>query len=465
MCWNDLRRFGSSGRARSSNSNTLSTVLILLATLFLGFELGLLLPLMTVRNKTDPYGNISSAVIPSHLPQPVHQMHNLFVRSSFKSLDDPSTNPHRLPPYVQSLSPDWQQRWLGGPTANSSTYRTIADATCLLYHQTDERQRCVLPRTDVELVTEMNVVFVMCGEGVRELTVTSMKSFMLHRHPSATLHVWLMVSPFDTQRQFIVDTLSRWPPEHQPHPINKDVPASNSSVFLHFLDMDALLRNSNSSILERAREHLGLFKQCATTRLWLPQLLPSHLSLVLFVDCDTLVVRDYRQMFAHAQLYSPTQFISFAYEGISKLCGSWYFLFPPPSPAPAPYAINSGVLLLNLSHVRSAAMQQLYSEQLLSILSSGRHLELGDQDVYNAWIGAQQSAGRDYFFPLPGSYNWRECNFVPPGEPGGLTLLHGNAYKFGNMKEEAFWGHTWQSYYLWPKLPSNPTMKIKEDGK
>ena len=285
------------------------------------------------------------------------------------------------------------------------------------------------------------------------------RSFILHRHSSVTLHFWLILSPYTAQRGWITDTIARWPPQYQPHPLPNASP--HSSVHLHFLDMDALL-SSNHSVLRRASPHLTLFRPCSTLRMWLPQLLPSNVSLVLYVDCDTLVVRDYRQIFAHAQLYTGAQILSFAYEGTSKQCGSWYFLKPPPQPAPQPYAINAGVMLIDLSRARSPAMQYVYTERLLQLLSSGSTFLMGDQDVYNRWIGAMQAEGRDLYFPLPLSYNWRECEFIPPGERGGLTLMHGNAYKFYNRNEEPFWEATYQSYFLWQHLPSNLTMKIKQ---
>ena len=450
--------------------NRISSFLILLATLCIGFQLGLLIPQLLTRQTDNTLPSASTTDTPHHSHRLMHHSLNQIVRSSFTTQQQqPQTINISSSIPVQSLNSNWQSTWLTGPN-HTTTYRTIANATCLLYHKTAERPQCILPSTNDDLITEMNVVWTICGETVRELAITSMKSFILHRHSTTKLHIWLLLSPYDTQRQYITDTMARWPSEFQPYPINNEtVSEANSSVIIHFLNMDTLMeKQSNSStILQRAKPFLGLFKQCATTRLWLPQLLPPTLGLVLYVDCDTLVVRDYRQMFSHAQLYSDTQFISFAYEGTSKQCGSWYFLFPlPAAEAPSPYAINSGVMLINLTRIHSRpSLTVRYSESLLSIISSGGRLDMGDQDVYNRWIGINQHSGRDFFFPFPMSYNWRECSFVPPGEVGGLTLLHGNAYKFFNVKEEAFWGSTYQSYYLWPKLPSNPTMKIKEDGK
>ena len=356
-------------------------------------------------------------------------------------------------PYVQSLDAEWQRHWLR--PSNASLYHSIADAECLPFHETEERKRCVLPRTNVELVTEAHIAYSVCGEGVREVALTSVKSFMLHRHSSVTLHVWLLLQPFRAQRQWITQTLSRWEVEHQPHPINN----ASSSVFLHFVDLDSAM-STNSSVLQRAQKYIGLFRQCASVRLWLPQLLPESVPLVLYVDCDTLVLRDWRQMLAHAQLYSPTQLISFAYEGTSKQCGSYYFLNQLPQPRPQPYAINSGVMLLNLTRARSAAERE-YTGRLLRVLEGKHGFSMGDQDAYNLWIGQTQRDGLDLFFPLPLSFNWRECTFLEPGQDGGMTLMHGNAYKFHNANDEPFWAATYQSYFLWQRMPSNPTMAIK----
>ena len=300
----------------------------------------------------------------------------------------------------------------------------------------------------------IDVAYSVCGGSVLELAMTSLKTLILYRNSAVTLNVWLLLSPFQEQRDFFFSTLSRWPLEHQPYPINNEA----TGAFLHFLDMDQLM--SSSPLLQRAQQHLRLFKHCATTRLWLAELLPARVSLVLYMDCDTLFIRDYRQVIAHAQLFSPSQFLSFAYEGTSKQCGSWYFLNPPLYRVPSPFAINSGVMLINLTKLRTEAVQAVYNEEILTMLSSGKNV-MGDQDVFNAWIGKQQQEKRDFFFPLPFSYNWRECAFTTPGQDGGMTIMHGNGYKFTDSANEPFWVATYQSYLLWHRLPSNPTMRIK----
>jgi len=392
-------------------------------------------------------------------------------------------------PFVQSLAPDWQRHWFKSTSNDSSSeYLTIANADCLLFHSTANRTACRLPQTRDDAVTEVHVAYSMCGTSILDTAMTSLKTLVLHRHSSVSLHVWLLLSPYDAVRSIIHSTLVRWPKHMRPHPINPTA----THVFVHFLDL-GLLMNS-TSLLRRARVHLDLFRPCATTRLWLPQLLPVDLSLVLYLDCDTLVIRDYRQMLAHAQLFSPTQWLSFAYEGTSAQCGSWYILHPPAYPAPVPYAINSGVMLVNLTRWRSAETQAAFNEPVLLMLNGGTNNEvqtydleaftsarirklrhsaratnvpllldgnpLGDQDVFNRWIGAQQQQHRsDVFFPLPFSYNWRECAMTSPGQARGVTLLHGNGNKFADVINEPFWAATYLSYFLWPRLPSNPTMR------
>ena len=458
MDWNGVRRAGSSVQSSpsSSSSSSLSRVLCallpLLAALCLGFELGMLLPLMSTDFKHETCGG--GAGHSGSFLQPAQPVYSSPITATTEMPPSSSSSSAESLPYVQSLDADWQQHWLGSSTV--SAYRTIADADCLLFHETNARPRCVLPRTNDDLVREANVAYSVCGPNVREMALTSIKSFILHRHSSVTLHFWLVLSPFEQQKKFINSTIARWPVEHQPWPINRD---HSPSVFLHYLDMDHLMA-ANSSILHTAQPFLNLFKQCSTIRLWLPQLLPANVSLVLYMDCDTLVIRDYRQVFAHAQLYSPTQFLSFTYEGTSKQCGSWYMLEPVPPPAPQPYAINAGIMLINLTRARSN--ESLYSQRLVSMLPLSRSWIMGDQDIYNRYIGAMQRDGRDLFFPLPFSYNWRECSFVSPGQDGGMTIMHGNGYKFHNAKGEPFWAAMYQTYWLWHKLPSSPTAPIKQ---
>ena len=369
--------------------------------------------------------------------------------------DNGTATTRSLPPFVQELPSDWQSTWFRSDMRRP--YESIADAQCELLHcnaSSAHAVPCALPRVQEGLVTEVHVAYSVCGLAVQELALTSLKTLLLYRHSSVTLHVWLLLSPFSAQRDFISATLQRWPAEQQPHPINPHATAT----FLHFLDIYELM--AQSDLLRRATLHLHLFKQCATTRLWLAHLLPPTVSTVLYVDCDTLFVRDYRQVLAHAQLFSPTQFLSFAYEGTSRQCGSWYFLHRPGYRSPSPFPINSGVMLANLTRWRTPANQAVYNDAILAALATRRH-PMGDQDVFNAWLGVQQQEKRDVLFPLPFSYNWRECGMVGPGQEGGVTIMHGNGYKFGDEANEPFWVAMYRMYRLWHRMPSNTTMRVK----
>ena len=100
-----------------------------------------------------------------------------------------------VPPFVQQLPPDWQERWWRADNGSGRANGTIADAHCLPFHATPDRPACPMPRTDDGLVREVHVAYSVCGRAVLEQAVTSLKSLILHRHASVTLHVWLLLSP------------------------------------------------------------------------------------------------------------------------------------------------------------------------------------------------------------------------------------------------------------------------------
>ena len=102
--------------------------------------------------------------------------------------EEASSDTAEWPPYVQSLDADWQRHWLSSSNVSTpnSTYRTLADAICLPFHETANRTQCVLPRTNDELVREAHVAYSVCGSGVREMALTSIK--FVHTSTHARTH-------------------------------------------------------------------------------------------------------------------------------------------------------------------------------------------------------------------------------------------------------------------------------------
>ena len=118
------------------------------------------------------------------------------------------------------------------------------------------------------------------------------------------------------------------------------------------------------------------FKICATTRLWLPDLLPQVPSL-LYLDSDTLAFEDVGALAALFCNFTAHQYFGAA---AARLHGGGYYTLGtcPFSDFVFPSGINSGVLLMELDRMRAVG----FTRRIRHILTT-RHAELhlGDQDA------------------------------------------------------------------------------------
>jgi len=164
---------------------------------------------------------------------------------------------------------------------------------------------------------------------------------------------------------------------------------------------------------------LHAFKQCASMRLWLPDLLPD-VKAVAYVDSDTLFFEDPSGLWSLFCEFGSNQYLA------AKMLpeGSYYQKRPTFSDFLFPAGVNSGVLLMDLEHMRRVKTAQ----RLRHMLTHRRdEFPLGDQDAINAYLNASPAA----YFPLP-------CRFNVDAESVGVCLTTGRKLGLRHGKANAF---------------------------
>ena len=150
-------------------------------------------------------------------------------------------------------------------------------------------------------------------------------------------------------------------------------------------------------------EHMNIFKPCATSRLWLPKLLPESENVVIYLDTDTLVLEDLHPLWLEIRLFSEDTLMGVVPE---LFRGPEFPIVPNlTSTAPImvwPRGINTGMMLLHLTKMRHSN----FSEEITSILHSGASLRAGDQCVINIYASRH-----------PNSYRLLPCKWNTRGHP------------------------------------------------
>jgi hypothetical protein len=178
----------------------------------------------------------------------------------------------------------------------------------------------------------------------------------------------------------------------------------------------------------RRNVSLHLFKPCATSRLWLDELLPAEKA-VLYLDTDTMVVSDLRPLWHTLNDFPKSVFMGLVAENFRgpefPLALNLSSRTPVMTP---PYGINTGVMLIDLEKQRKSQ----FTKTIKSILNSGSVLPLGDQCIVNM-----------YATQHPRHYMLLSCIWNSRGHPHSTTdhcldqdlnklsgILHGNRGHF-----------------------------------
>ncbi|CDQ61686.1 unnamed protein product [Oncorhynchus mykiss] len=216
-------------------------------------------------------------------------------------------------------------------------------------------------RTRAEEV--MHLAVVACGNRLDE-TLTMVKSALLFSIKSIKFHIFAE-DPLTSQFE---KGLSQWP-----HAITNKFQYSIYPITFS---------------VGNAEEWKKLFKPCAAQRLFLPVILKDVDSL-LYVDTDVLFLRPMDDMWSFLKAFNTTQLAAMAPEHEIPKIG-WYSRFAR-HPFYGVTGVNSGVMLMNLTRIRSTLFKNsmitsgLSWEDLLHPLYQKykNHITWGDQDLLN----------------------------------------------------------------------------------
>ena len=161
-----------------------------------------------------------------------------------------------------------------------------------------------------------------------------------------------------------------------------------------------------------AVSHQGYYSPYACARLFLHELLPDHVNKVLYLDVDTLVLRDLESLFqlnidecpiaAVQDLSSPKRITNRRHLGLDE-----------------EFYINSGVMMINLNHWRQCHISQLWMD-FIDRDTTKQYSRMMDQDFLNAVFGRQIQT-------LPPIYN--AFTLVKPiYEASGYTVFNQRHY-------------------------------------
>ncbi|KAM9409918.1 glucoside xylosyltransferase 2 [Pholidichthys leucotaenia] len=265
----------------------------------------------------------------------------------------------------------------------------------------------------------MHLAVVACGNRLDE-TLTMVKSALLFSRKKIKFHIFAE-EPLAPQFE---ERLIRWPGSVKAKFQHKIYPISFS--------------------VGNADEWKKLFKPCAAQRLFLPVILKDVDSL-LYVDTDVLFLRPMDDIWSLLKSFNRTQLAAMAPEHEVPKIG-WYSRFAR-HPFYGVTGVNSGVMLMNLTRIRSTRFKNsmipsgLSWEDLLHPLYQKykNHITWGDQDLLN--IIFHYNPERLFIFPCQWNYRPDHCMYgsnCKEAEEEGVSILHGNRGVFHDDKQPAF---------------------------
>ncbi|KAF7656215.1 hypothetical protein LDENG_00044570 [Lucifuga dentata] len=265
----------------------------------------------------------------------------------------------------------------------------------------------------------MHLAVVACGNRLDE-TLTMIKSTLLFNIKKIKFHIFAE-DPLASQFE---ERLNQWP----------------RSVLVKFAYSIYPITFS----VGNAEEWKKLFKPCAAQRLFLPVILEDVDSL-LYVDTDVLFLRPMDDIWAFLKSFNSTQLAAMAPEHEVPKIG-WYSRFAR-HPFYGVTGVNSGVMLMNLTRIRSTLFKNsmipggLSWEDLLHPLYQKykNHITWGDQDLLN--IIFHYNPECLFIFPCQWNYRPDHCMYgsnCKGAEEEGVSILHGNRGVYHDDKQPAF---------------------------
>ncbi|KAM3956547.1 glucoside xylosyltransferase 1 shams [Aphomia sociella] len=178
---------------------------------------------------------------------------------------------------------------------------------------------------------------------------------------------------------------------------------------------------------------MNLFSKCAAQRLFIPKLIP-HIDSMIYVDTDTLFLGPADELWSYFNQFNSSQISAMALEDDNPNV-SWYPRFAK-HPFYGKYGINSGVMLMNLTRMRTFGWVDYVTPIMLKWKL---YIPWGDQDIINIIFHYHERA----VFVLSCRYNYRsdQCMYGDAcldATSRGVFLLHGSRKVFHNHKQPAF---------------------------
>uniref|UniRef100_A0A3Q4G0L4 Glucoside xylosyltransferase 1 n=1 Tax=Neolamprologus brichardi TaxID=32507 RepID=A0A3Q4G0L4_NEOBR len=195
---------------------------------------------------------------------------------------------------------------------------------------------------------------------------------------------------------------------------------------------------------ENAAEWKKLFKPCASQRLFLPLILEDVDSIV-YVDSDILFLQPVDLLWRFLSDFNSSQLAAMAPEHEEPRI-AWYNRFAR-HPFYGRTGINSGVMLMNLTRMRSMFFKNdmtsvgLRWEELLMPLLQKYKLNItwGDQDLLNIIFHYNPESLLE--FSCQWNYRPDHCIYgsnCASAEEDGIYILHGNRGVYHDYKQPAF---------------------------
>ncbi|CAL8242223.1 unnamed protein product [Merluccius merluccius] len=320
-----------------------------------------------------------------------------------------------------------RRTWVPGPRSSENDDET-APGNARRYHRYIMRQRGQMeagggggadgPPGRPE-APGVHLAVVACGDRMEE-TVTMVKSAVLLSAGRLRLHIFAEEQLHSGFR----DTLDSWPGSVRSRFSYKLYPISFPS--------------------DHAAEWKKLFKPCASQRLFLPLILKDVDSLV-YVDSDIVFLRPLEHLWAFLSRFNATQLAAVAPEHEEPRI-AWYNRFAR-HPFYGATGINSGVMLMNMTRIRSTyfkndmtSMGLRWEELLMPLLQKYKlNITWGDQDLLNIIFHHNP----EYLLVFPCQWNYRPDHCIygsncASAEQDGVHILHGNRGVFHNLKQPAF---------------------------
>lgn len=250
--------------------------------------------------------------------------------------------------------------------------------------------------------------FVVCDSRFNE-SLNVVKSVLLFS--KAPVHFVIFTD--NSLRPQFNETLTRW----------KDLTHDKLDFELHIVNFPE----------NHAEDWINLFSKCAAQRLFIPKLIP-HIDAMIYVDTDTLFLGPVEELWNYFSLFNISQISAMTLEDDNPNV-SWYPRFAK-HPFYGKYGLNSGVMLMNLTRMRTFGWVDYVTPIMLKWKL---YIPWGDQDIINIIFHYHEPA----VFVLPCRYNYRsdQCMYgdaCTEATSHGIFLLHGSRQAFHNDKQPAF---------------------------